>query len=74
MNECNEFVLKILITQTCVLTPVFALLLCTSISVTKCDLPEPSVEFYQSTTGFKTSVSGLSVALTGEWRAHYGIM
>ncbi|XP_036958963.1 bactericidal permeability-increasing protein [Acanthopagrus latus] len=44
------------------------------ISVTKCDLPEPSVEFYQSTTGFKTSVSGLSVALTGEWRAHYGII
>ncbi|XP_030280279.1 bactericidal permeability-increasing protein [Sparus aurata] len=44
----------------------------TGARITKCDFPEPSVEFYQSATGFKTSVSGLSVALTGEWRAHYG--
>ncbi|XP_026223589.1 bactericidal permeability-increasing protein-like [Anabas testudineus] len=46
----------------------------TDISITKCDLPEPSVEFYPNVTGFKTSISGLSVALTGEWETHYHII
>lgn len=55
-------------------TPVFALLMCTSMTITKCDFPEPSVEFYQDSTGFKTSISGLSVALTGGWRTQFGIM
>ncbi|KAI3357279.1 hypothetical protein L3Q82_015723 [Scortum barcoo] len=44
----------------------------TDMTITKCDFPEPSVEFYQNSTGFKTSISGLSVALTGSWRTHYG--
>uniref|UniRef100_A0A7N8YDA6 Bactericidal permeability-increasing protein n=1 Tax=Mastacembelus armatus TaxID=205130 RepID=A0A7N8YDA6_9TELE len=44
------------------------------ISITKVDLPEPSVEFYPNTTGLKSSMSGLSVALSGEWRTHYGII
>ncbi|XP_023283225.1 lipopolysaccharide-binding protein-like [Seriola lalandi dorsalis] len=46
----------------------------TSIRIIKCDLPEPSVEFYPDDTGFKTSVLGLSVALSGEWMTHYGII
>ncbi|XP_068589001.1 bactericidal permeability-increasing protein [Cebidichthys violaceus] len=37
------------------------------VTITKCDFPEPSVEFYQDITGFKTSISGLSVAVTGSW-------
>ncbi|XP_029012184.1 bactericidal permeability-increasing protein-like [Betta splendens] len=40
-------------------------------TVTKCDLPEPSVEFYPDATGLKTSISDLSVALTGSWSTHY---
>lgn len=51
-----------------------SLLMCTSITITKCDLPEPSVEFYQDVTGFKTSISGLSVALSGNWLTNFGIM
>ncbi|XP_070766469.1 bactericidal permeability-increasing protein [Enoplosus armatus] len=46
----------------------------TGITITKYDFPEPSVEFYQDVTGFKTSISGLSVALTGGWLTHYGII
>uniref|UniRef100_A0A3B4VAQ6 Bactericidal permeability-increasing protein n=1 Tax=Seriola dumerili TaxID=41447 RepID=A0A3B4VAQ6_SERDU len=42
--------------------------------IIKCDLPEPSVEFYPDATGFKTSMLGLSVALSGEWMTHYGII
>uniref|UniRef100_A0A3Q3EMA6 Bactericidal permeability-increasing protein n=1 Tax=Labrus bergylta TaxID=56723 RepID=A0A3Q3EMA6_9LABR len=33
----------------------------TGITITKCDFPEPTVEFYQDATGFKTSSLGLSV-------------
>nr|BAM21037.1 bactericidal permeability-increasing protein [Oplegnathus fasciatus] len=46
----------------------------TGMTITKCDFPEPSVEFYQDSTGFKTSISGLSVALTGGWRTQFGII
>ncbi|XP_029362058.1 lipopolysaccharide-binding protein [Echeneis naucrates] len=46
----------------------------TGIKIIKCDLPEPSVDFYPDATGFKTSMSGLSIALNGEWRTHYGII
>ncbi|KAK2851185.1 hypothetical protein Q5P01_007461 [Channa striata] len=44
------------------------------VTITKCDLPEPSVEFYPDATGFKISVLGLSLALNGAWRTHYGII
>ncbi|XP_062282921.1 lipopolysaccharide-binding protein isoform X1 [Scomber scombrus] len=43
----------------------------TGVRITKCDFPEPSVEFNQGPTGFKTSTSGLSIAVTGGWRTHY---
>ncbi|KAM9855588.1 bactericidal permeability-increasing protein [Aulostomus maculatus] len=46
----------------------------TGITITKCDFPEPSVEFYEDVTGLKISISGLNVALSGEWRTHYGII
>lgn len=46
----------------------------TGITITKCDFPEPSVQFYTTAAGFKTSISGLSVALTGGWMTHYGII
>ncbi|XP_072223374.1 bactericidal permeability-increasing protein [Leuresthes tenuis] len=46
----------------------------TGVTITKCDLPEPSVEFFQNSTGFKTSISDLSVALTGNWQARFGII
>ncbi|XP_008287474.1 bactericidal permeability-increasing protein [Stegastes partitus] len=45
----------------------------TGTTITKCDFPEPSVEFFNA-TGFKTSTSGLSVALAGEWRTRFGII
>ncbi|XP_041801740.1 bactericidal permeability-increasing protein [Chelmon rostratus] len=46
----------------------------TGVTITKCDFPEPSVEFYQDATGFKTSMSGLCVALTGGWMTHFGLI
>ncbi|XP_069549914.1 bactericidal permeability-increasing protein [Brachyistius frenatus] len=46
----------------------------TGITITKCDFPEPSVEFFQNNTGFKASMSGLSVALNGGWMTHFGII
>ncbi|KAM6924896.1 bactericidal permeability-increasing protein [Xenentodon cancila] len=46
----------------------------TGTTITKCDFPEPSVEFLKEPTGFKTCVSGLSVALFGDWNAHFGII
>lgn len=45
-----------------------------SITITKCDFPEPIVEFNPNNTGFTTSISGLSVALTGGWMTHFGLM
>ncbi|TNN60316.1 Lipopolysaccharide-binding protein [Liparis tanakae] len=44
------------------------------VTVTKCNFPEPSVEFYQNATGFKSSISGLSVAVTGVWMTHCGLI
>ncbi|XP_053172858.1 lipopolysaccharide-binding protein isoform X2 [Scomber japonicus] len=44
----------------------------TGVRITKCDFPEPSVEFTESPAGFKTSTSGLSIAVTGGWRTRYG--
>ncbi|XP_040905562.1 lipopolysaccharide-binding protein [Toxotes jaculatrix] len=44
------------------------------IKIAKCDLPEPSVKLYPGATGVKTSMSGLSVALTGDWTTHLGII
>ncbi|XP_067383397.1 bactericidal permeability-increasing protein-like isoform X3 [Channa argus] len=41
------------------------------ITIIKCDLPEPSVEFYPDATGLKTSISGLSFALSGGWVVDY---
>ncbi|KAK5863318.1 hypothetical protein PBY51_000356 [Eleginops maclovinus] len=46
----------------------------TGITITKCDFPEPIVEFNQDYTGFTTSILGLSVALTGGWMTHFGII
>ncbi|XP_034733728.1 lipopolysaccharide-binding protein [Etheostoma cragini] len=46
----------------------------TGITITKCDLPQPSVQFYQDIGGFKTSISGLSVALSGGWMTKFGII
>nr|XP_019944512.1 PREDICTED: lipopolysaccharide-binding protein-like isoform X2 [Paralichthys olivaceus] len=45
----------------------------TGTSIKKCDLPEPSTEFYPDSSGFKTSLSGLNVALYGQWRTCLGI-
>ncbi|XP_077430757.1 bactericidal permeability-increasing protein [Vanacampus margaritifer] len=45
-----------------------------SVTIRKCDFPEPSVEFYQGISGLKTSITGLNVALTGDWEAHWGFM
>ncbi|CAJ1085579.1 bactericidal permeability-increasing protein [Xyrichtys novacula] len=46
----------------------------TGVTITKCDFPEPSVEFYQDATGLKTSIFDLSVATKGGWRINYGIL
>ncbi|XP_034000697.1 lipopolysaccharide-binding protein [Trematomus bernacchii] len=46
----------------------------TGITITKCDFPEPIVEFNPDNTGFTTSISGLSVALTGGWMTHFGLI
>ncbi|XP_077577641.1 bactericidal permeability-increasing protein [Stigmatopora nigra] len=40
------------------------------VTVRKCDFPEPSVEFYQATSGLKMSIIGLNVALAGDWKAN----
>ncbi|XP_014195169.1 lipopolysaccharide-binding protein [Haplochromis burtoni] len=46
----------------------------TGITIVKCDLPEPSVEFLQNPPGFKTTISDLSIAITGGWRTHFGLI
>ncbi|XP_014896832.1 lipopolysaccharide-binding protein [Poecilia latipinna] len=43
------------------------------VTIKKCDLPEPSVEFVQQ-SGLTTSIAGLSFALAGEWRNHFGLI
>lgn len=45
----------------------------TGTHIKKCDLPEPSVEFYPDSSGFKTSLSGLNVALSGQWRTQASV-
>ncbi|XP_068453789.1 bactericidal permeability-increasing protein [Clinocottus analis] len=44
------------------------------VTITKCDFPEPSLEFYPNITGFKSSISGLSVAVTGKWMTDFGLI
>ncbi|KAM3618028.1 uncharacterized protein V6R79_014286 [Siganus canaliculatus] len=44
------------------------------INIKQCDFPEPSVEFFEDATGFKTSISGLDMALAGRWKTHYGFI
>ncbi|XP_037540439.1 bactericidal permeability-increasing protein [Nematolebias whitei] len=46
----------------------------TGTTTTKCDFPEPVVEFSQEYSGLKTSIVGLSVALAGNWRTSFGII
>ncbi|XP_041859111.1 bactericidal permeability-increasing protein [Melanotaenia boesemani] len=46
----------------------------TGVTITKCDLPEPTVKFFQEHTGFTVSILGLSVALTGDWSTHFGLI
>ncbi|XP_022058181.1 bactericidal permeability-increasing protein [Acanthochromis polyacanthus] len=46
----------------------------TGIAVKQCDLPEPSVQFFQDAAGFKTSSLGLNAALAGGWRTRFGII
>lgn len=46
----------------------------TGVTIAKCDFPEPVVEFFQEVPGIKTSMIGLSVALTGEWITRFGII
>uniref|UniRef100_H3D380 Bactericidal permeability-increasing protein n=1 Tax=Tetraodon nigroviridis TaxID=99883 RepID=H3D380_TETNG len=43
----------------------------TGITIENLEIPEPSVEFYPESTGLKTSVSGLGVALRGGWMTTY---
>ncbi|XP_054905708.1 lipopolysaccharide-binding protein [Poeciliopsis prolifica] len=40
------------------------------VTIKKCDLPEPSVEFVQP-GGLTTSIAGLSFAVAGEWRTRF---
>ncbi|CAN9515777.1 unnamed protein product [Ophioblennius macclurei] len=42
--------------------------------IQRCDFPEPSVEFSRDINGFKASLSGLNMALTGDWRTEFGII
>uniref|UniRef100_A0A8C7YK89 Bactericidal permeability-increasing protein n=1 Tax=Oryzias sinensis TaxID=183150 RepID=A0A8C7YK89_9TELE len=44
------------------------------ITITKCDFPEPNVEYSQEYSGFKTSITDLSVALSGNWATKFGIL
>nr|XP_057940670.1 bactericidal permeability-increasing protein isoform X1 [Doryrhamphus excisus] len=46
----------------------------TGVTIAKCDFAEPSIEFYQDVSGLKMSIVGFSIALTGAWRAHCGII
>lgn len=42
--------------------------------IVKCDLPEPSIHFSPDVSGLNLSVSGLSVAVTGNWATHLGVI
>uniref|UniRef100_A0A8C8C000 Bactericidal permeability-increasing protein n=1 Tax=Oncorhynchus tshawytscha TaxID=74940 RepID=A0A8C8C000_ONCTS len=43
------------------------------ISVSGCDVPEPSVEFYEG-VGLKAVISGLSISMSGNWHTRFGII
>lgn len=43
----------------------------TGMQLVKCDLPEPSVHFSPGTSGLVLSLSGLCVALSGNWTTHW---
>ncbi|XP_041711937.1 bactericidal permeability-increasing protein [Coregonus clupeaformis] len=43
------------------------------ISVSGCDVPEPSVEFYEG-VGLKTGISGFSISMKGNWHTRFGII
>uniref|UniRef100_A0A8C6UHN5 Bactericidal permeability-increasing protein n=1 Tax=Neogobius melanostomus TaxID=47308 RepID=A0A8C6UHN5_9GOBI len=42
--------------------------------IAKVDLPEPSVHFSPNVSGLDLSVSGLCVAVTGDWETHLGFI
>ncbi|KAM9342160.1 bactericidal permeability-increasing protein [Pholidichthys leucotaenia] len=46
----------------------------TGTTITKCDFPEPEVEFIQDISGLKMSISGLDVALNGRWMTDFWII
>ncbi|KAF6735464.1 Bactericidal permeability-increasing protein [Oryzias melastigma] len=41
------------------------------LKITKCDFPEPNVEFSETFSGFKTTITGLNAALSGGWAIKY---
>ncbi|XP_038149973.1 bactericidal permeability-increasing protein [Cyprinodon tularosa] len=43
------------------------------VTIKKCDLPEPNVEFFKS-IGLNTSITGLSFAASGEWSTRFGVI
>lgn len=43
------------------------------ISVSGCDVPEPSVEFFEG-VGLKAVISGLSISMSGNWHTTFGII
>ncbi|XP_061841545.1 bactericidal permeability-increasing protein [Nerophis lumbriciformis] len=44
------------------------------VNISKCDFPDPSVQFSQEVSGLQATMAGLNVALTGDWRVHWGIL
>lgn len=52
----------------------FLFIMIHSITITKCDFPEPNVAYSQEYSGFKTSITGLSIALSGNWATKFGIL
>uniref|UniRef100_A0A3B4B6G9 Bactericidal permeability-increasing protein n=1 Tax=Periophthalmus magnuspinnatus TaxID=409849 RepID=A0A3B4B6G9_9GOBI len=52
--------------------PTVILCVCFSMHITKLDFPEPEVHFSPPVSGLDLSVSGLSMALTGDWSTHLG--
>ncbi|GAA6108301.1 bactericidal permeability-increasing protein isoform X3 [Tachysurus ichikawai] len=44
-----------------------------SMTIVRCDLPEPSVSFSEG-TGMSLKMQGLSLAITGRWNTNFGFM
>ncbi|XP_061745966.1 bactericidal permeability-increasing protein isoform X2 [Nerophis ophidion] len=46
------------------------------VEMSKCDFPDPWVQFSQSASGsgLKSSLAGLNMALSGDWRVQWGIL